>query len=81
MVIGNIQRMLSRSGPSHMIESRTFIMTIIHELRSALPDTNQVEITVHADSTELTSTTATAIGALFLELINNALKNTPSPME
>ena len=50
-------------------------MAIIHELRSALPDTNQVDITVHVDSTKLTSTTATAIGALFLELINNALKH------
>ena len=57
-----------------MIKSRTFIVAIIHELRSALPDTNQVDITVDADSTKLTSTTATAIGALFLELINNALK-------
>jgi two-component sensor histidine kinase len=75
MVIGNIQRMLSHSSPSHKIESRTFIMAIIHELRSALPDTNQVDITVHADSAKLTSTTATAIGALFLELINNALKH------
>jgi two-component sensor histidine kinase len=75
MVIGNIQRMLSHSSPSHMIESRTFIMAIIHELRSALPDTNQVDIAVHADSTKLTSTTATAIGALLLELINNALKH------
>ena len=75
MVISNIQRMLLHSSPSHMIESRTFIMTIIHELRSALPDTNQVDITVHADFTSSTSTTATAIGTLFLELINNALKH------
>jgi two-component sensor histidine kinase len=58
-----------------MIEARTFIMAIIHELRSVLPDANQVDITVHADSTKLTSTTATAIGALFLELINNSLKH------
>lgn len=73
MVIGNIQRLLSHSTPSRMIDSRGFIMTIIDEVRSALPN-SQVDIAAQADSVELTSMRAIAIGALLLELINNALK-------
>ena len=75
MVIGNIQRLLSHSTPSSMIDSRSFIMTIIDEVRSALPNSNQVDITAQADSVELTSMRAIAVGALLLELINNALKH------
>ena len=73
MVIGNIQRLLSHSTPSRMIDSRGFIMTIIDEVRSALPN-SQVDIAAQANSVELTSTRVIAIGALLLELINNALK-------
>jgi two-component sensor histidine kinase len=75
MAIGNIQRLLSHSTPSRMIDSRAFIMAIIGEVRSALPDSNKVDITAHADSAALTSTRAIALGALLLELINNALKH------
>ena len=50
-------------------------MTIIDEVRSALPNSNQVDITAQADSVELTSMRAIAVGALLLELINNALKH------
>lgn len=74
MVIGNIQRLLSHSAPSRMIDSREFIMTVIDEVRSALPNSSQVDIAARADSAELTSVRAIAIGALLLELINNALK-------
>jgi two-component sensor histidine kinase len=74
MVIGNNQRLLSHSVPSHMIDSREFITTVVDEVRSALPDSNQVDIVAQADSAELTSMRAIAIGALLLELINNALK-------
>jgi two-component sensor histidine kinase len=74
MVIGNIQRLLSHSKPSHMIDSRAFIMAVIDEVRSALPDSNQVDIAAEVDSAELTSIRAIAIGALLLELVNNALK-------
>jgi two-component sensor histidine kinase len=75
MAIGNIQRLLSHSTPSRMIDSRAFIMAIIGEVRSALPDSNKVDITAHADSAALTSTRAIALGALLLELINNAMKH------
>lgn len=49
-------------------------MTVLDEVRSALPNSNQVDIVAQADSAELTSIRAIAIGALLLELINNALK-------
>jgi two-component system, sensor histidine kinase PdtaS len=74
MVIGNIQRLLSHSAPSRMIDSRDFIFRVIDEVRSALPDSSQVDIAAQADSAELTSMRAIALGALLLELINNALK-------
>jgi two-component sensor histidine kinase len=74
MVIGNIQRLLSHSVPSRMIDSREFIMKVVDEVRLALPNSNQVDIVARADSAELTSMRAIAIGALLLELINNALK-------
>jgi two-component sensor histidine kinase len=75
MVIGNIQRMLSHSTPSHMVDARAFITALVGEVRSALPDPDRVGIVVRADSAELTSTTAIAIGTLLVELINNALKH------
>jgi two-component system, sensor histidine kinase PdtaS len=74
MVIGNIQRLLSHSTPSRMIDSRDFIMAILDEVRSALPNSNQVDIMAQTDSAELTSLRAISLGALLLELINNALK-------
>ena len=75
MAIGNIQRMLSHSTPSHMIDSKEFMTAIIDELRSALPDPEKVEITIHADSAHLTSTRAIARGALLLEVFNNSVKH------
>ncbi len=74
MVIGKIQRLLSHSEPSQLVDSRAFIMAIVEEMRSALPGFNQVDIAAHADSAKLTSMRAIALGALLLELINNALK-------
>src|SRR5438105_847058 len=75
MVIGNIQRMLSHSAGSQGIDSKSFIVAIIREVRLALPDPNRVGITVRADAAELTSTKAVALGACLLEVINNALKH------
>ena len=74
MVIGNIQRLLSHSTPSRMIDSRDFIMTVIDEVRSTLPNSDQVDIAAQADFAELTSMRAIALGTLLVELINNALK-------
>jgi two-component sensor histidine kinase len=75
MAIGNIQRMLSHSTPSQTINSKEFIAAIVAELRSALPDSQKVDITVHADPALLPSTRAVTLGALLLELINNAVKH------
>jgi two-component sensor histidine kinase len=75
MSIGNVQRLLSRSAPSHTINSQDFMNALIGQVRSALPDCDQVRISFRAEAAELTSTTAVALGALMLELINNAIKH------
>ena len=74
MTIGKIHRMLSHST-SHKIDSETFIAELINEVRSALLDPDNIVITVQADSVMLSPTKATALGALLLETINNALKH------
>jgi two-component sensor histidine kinase len=73
--IGNIQRMLSHSAPSNTIDSKAFIATIVKEVRLAVPNPEKVSITVHVDSAELSPTKAIALGALLLEIVNNALKH------
>jgi two-component sensor histidine kinase len=75
MAIGNIQRRLSHFAPSDSIDSREFIMAVIDDVRSILENSDRVDIVVHADSAELTSMRAIALGTLFVELINNALKH------
>lgn len=75
MVIGKIQRTLSHSAHARAIDSSTFINELIHDARAAFPDPGKVDITVRVASVELTSTRAMALGALLLELINNALKH------
>jgi two-component sensor histidine kinase len=74
MTIGRIQRTLSHST-SHIIDSKDFIQSLVEEVRSALLDPDKIIIRVQADSTVLTPTMATALGALLLESINNALKH------
>jgi two-component sensor histidine kinase len=74
-VVGKIQRMLSHSTASRAIDSKAFISALVEDVRSALADPDKVEISVRADSAELTSLKATALGALLVELINNALKH------
>jgi two-component sensor histidine kinase len=75
MVIGRIQRMLSHLGSTRMVDSKTFINALMRDVCSTLPDPGRIAIRVEADPTQLTSTTATALGALLVELINNALKH------
>lgn len=74
-VIARIQRLLSHSTSSDVVESGVFIMAIIREVRSALPDPKQVGIITDVDSTELNTTSAIMLGALLLEFINNAMKH------
>jgi two-component sensor histidine kinase len=75
MVIGKIQRLLSSAAPSHKINTGEFIGALITQVRSTLPDRNQVDITVRADAAEFASTQAIPLGALLVELINNAVKH------
>ncbi|MGH6682087.1 MAG: ATP-binding protein, partial [Bradyrhizobium sp.] len=44
-------------------------------MQAALADPKSIEITVSAQSAELNSTKAAALGALMVELLNNALKH------
>jgi two-component sensor histidine kinase len=44
-------------------------------VHSISPDPDQIRINVQADSTQISSTTAVALGALLVELINNAIKH------
>jgi two-component sensor histidine kinase len=74
VVIGNIQRLLSHSTPSRMIDSKDFIMKVLDEVRSTLPNSDQVDLAAQVDSVELTSLRAIALGTLLVELINNTLK-------
>jgi len=75
MVIGNIQRLLSHNASRQMIDAKSFITALAQDVCSALPDPDRIGIAVRADSAELNSATATALGALLLELMNNALKH------
>jgi two-component sensor histidine kinase len=82
IVIGRIQRMLSHSGPEELVDASPFITELVQDLRSTLPDSDKVRITVRADSAALTSSTATPLGALMVEIINNSLKHAfPQGME
>jgi len=75
VAIGNMQRMLSHSGYTGLVNSESFIKALVNDLCGAESDRDALQITVEADAAELTSTTAVALGALMIELINNALKH------
>jgi two-component sensor histidine kinase len=82
IVIGRIQRMLSNAGPDEPVDASPFITELVGDLRSTLSDPDKVSITVRADSAALTSSTATPLGALMVEIINNSLKHAfPEGME
>ncbi len=75
MTIGQIERILSHFGPADAVDSKAFITALLRDVHSILPNPNQIRIDVQADSTRLSSTTAIALGALLVELVNNALKH------
>jgi two-component sensor histidine kinase len=75
MVIGKIERLLSHFGATNTVDSKAFITALLQDVRSILPDPGQICIDVQVDSTQIASTTAIALGALLVELINNALKH------
>ncbi|WIM13018.1 MAG: hypothetical protein OJF58_003983 [Enhydrobacter sp.] len=57
-----------------MVESRAFIKVTVEEVRSALLDSNQVEITVQADFRGVNLHACNRARAMLLELTNKALK-------
>jgi two-component sensor histidine kinase len=75
MRIGRIQRMLSHAGSAAAVNSQTFFRALLDDVSSTLSDPDAIRIRVEADAAELTSSTAITLGALLIELINNALKH------
>jgi two-component sensor histidine kinase len=77
--IGSINRKLSLNTSQHMspllIDSKSFVTTLVKDVHAALANPERIEIAVSAQSTELSSTKAAALGALLVELLNNALKH------
>ena len=75
MAIGQMERLLSHFGAAHTVDSKDFITALLRDVRSILPDPDQICIKVRADSTQISSTAAITLGALLVELVNNALKH------
>lgn len=75
MCIGKIQRMLAHGGAAGVVDSKAFLEELISEL--CPPDTKPegIRIALEADAAVLGSTVAIALGALLIELVNNALKH------
>jgi two-component sensor histidine kinase len=75
MAIGQIERLLAHFGSTHTVDTKAFITALLRDVRSILPNPDQICIDVQADSTQISSTAAIALGALLVELVNNALKH------
>jgi two-component sensor histidine kinase len=73
--IGNLNRKLSPNTLSPTIDSKSFVITLVKDVHAAFADPERIEITVAAESAELNSMKAAALGALVVELLNNALKH------
>lgn len=73
--IGNLNRKLSLNTPSLMTDSNSFVTALVKDTHAAFADPESIEITVSVESTELNSAKAAALGALLVELLNNALKH------
>jgi len=77
--IGSINRKLSLDASQQtsplLIDSKTFVTTLVKDVHAALADPEKIEIAVSAQSAMLNSTKAAALGALLVELLNNALKH------
>jgi two-component sensor histidine kinase len=75
MVIGQIERLLSHFGATDTVDSKVFITALLRDVHSILPNPDQIRFDVQVDSTQISYTAAIALGALLVELINNALKH------
>jgi two-component sensor histidine kinase len=73
--IAKINRKLSTSSPGESIDSKSFLIALVKDVHAALADPESIQITVSAQSAKLSSTKAAALGALLVELLNNALKH------
>jgi two-component sensor histidine kinase len=73
--IGLINRKLFTTTPRQLIDSESFLTTLVKDVHAALVDPERIQITVSAVSATLSSTKAAALGALLVELLNNALKH------
>jgi two-component sensor histidine kinase len=73
--IARINRKLSTSSPGESIDSKSFLTALVKDVHAALADPESIQITVSAQSAKLSSTKAAALGALLVELLNNALKH------
>jgi two-component sensor histidine kinase len=72
--IGRINRKLFATTPRQLIDSKSFLTALVEDVHAALVDPQRIQITVSAQSATLSSTKAAALGALLVELLNNALK-------
>jgi two-component sensor histidine kinase len=73
--IGKINRKLSASTPRQLVDSRSFVTALVKDVHAALVEPESIQMTVSAQSTVLKSTKAAALGALLVELLNNAVKH------
>ena len=73
--IGRINRKLFATTPRQLIDSKSFLTALVKDVHAALVDPERIQITVSAQSATLSSTKAAALGALLVELLNNALKH------
>lgn len=73
--IGKLNRKLSPSTFSPVIDSKSFVIALVKDVHAAFADPERIEITVAAEPATLNSMKAAALGALLVELLNNALKH------
>ncbi|MDE2377907.1 sensor histidine kinase [Bradyrhizobium sp.] len=73
--IGSINRKLYIAEPQQSIDSKSFVTALVKDVHAALADPERIQITVSAQCAELSSAKAAALGALLVELLNNALKH------
>jgi two-component sensor histidine kinase len=75
MVIGRIERTLSHFGSTRAVDSKAFLDALVSDIRSTLPDSEKISVSVQADAAEFATATAVTLGVVLVEFINNALKH------
>lgn len=72
--IASAQRRVRLSGTNDIVEVNPFLDNLIHDLRSALGDSDKVTITLTAQDVVAPSHDAVSMGVIITEAINNAVK-------